>query len=407
MRILFIHNNFPGQYHRIVRRLKGDKNYDMLSASLVENNQPAPIKRIGYKLHREPAPATHPAAQYTEKCVLNGQAVVQSLLPVQKRGWKPDIVLTHSGWGPSLFVKDLWPDTKHLSYFEWYYHAKSADVGFLGEKEMDINALMRTRMKSTAILHDLASMDWGQCPTEFQASQFPDIFKDRMSILHDGVDTEYFSPLEGATFTLGDKVFRRGDPIISYVARGMEPYRGFPQFIEAVARLQKMHPTVQAVVLGEDRVAYGAKRQDGQTWKQAALAEYKPDLDRLHFMGYQPIHVMRDLLRVSAAHVYLTTPFVLSWSLMEAMSTGALIVASDTLPLHEVIDDGVNGLLTPFFEPATLADRLLDILQRPADFESQRAAARQTILERYELNELTDRYLKLIQTVAAGQRPEQ
>ena len=406
MRILFIHNNFPGQYRRIVERLKGDRNYDLLSASLASNTQPSPIRYVRYKPHREPSKDIHPAARYTESTILTGQAVLKSMLAVRDKGWKPDIVLAHSGWGNSMFVKDAWPDTKLMPYFEWYYQADSDESGFLEGKPLDINARVRTRLKNTSMLQDLAAMDWGQCPTQYQLDQYPAVFHDRVSVLHDGVDTQFFSPAAEASFTMGARTFRKGDPVITYIARGMEPYRGFPQFIEAIARLQKLNPHVHAIVIGDDRVAYGAQRQDGTTWKQAMLAEHQPDMERLHFLGRQPLSVLRDVLRISAAHVYLTAPFVLSWSMLEAMSAGALIVGSATPPVEEVIIDGKNGLLTDFFDVSALVERLQLVLGNNQGYLSLRQAARQTILDRFELESCTSRYLSLINSVASGQKPQ-
>ncbi len=289
MRVLMIYNNFPGQYRRITNRLVREPGYELLSGSLADNKNRAPIRRIGYSRHRETNKDTHPALQYTEWSLLNAQAVLKAFLPIQKRGWKPDIMLAHSGWGPGMFLKDLWPDAKYLAYFEWYYATNAGDVGFLDGPVTDINEIMKIRMKNTPMLQDFAAMDWGQCPTAFQASQFPDFFRQRMSVLHDGVDTDLFSPSEDATFTVGDRVFRKGDPLITYVARGMEPYRGFPQFMEAVSRLQKMNRDVHVLVIGEDRVAYGKRRKDGKTYKEAMLAEHEFDLSRLHFVGNRPL----------------------------------------------------------------------------------------------------------------------
>jgi glycosyltransferase involved in cell wall biosynthesis len=405
MRILFIHNNFPGQYRRILARIKNDPAYELLSASLDTNSQPAVIDRLSYRLHREPSKNIHPAARYTESAVLTGQAVLKALLPLKRKGWSPDIVLSHAGWGNGLFIKDLWPQTRVLSYFEWYYNPDGEESGYLQRSPLELDARMRTRLKNTAILQELAAMDWGQSPTMYQRSQFPDVFHERISVLHDGIDTDFFSPLESATFTIGDQVFRRGDPLITYIARGMEPYRGFPQFIEAVSRLQRVNSDFHAVVIGTDRVAYGANRQDGKSWKEAMLEEHQPDLTRLHFLGHQPLHVLRDVLRVSAAHIYLTVPFVLSWSMMEAMSTGALVIGSNNGPVQEMIRDGENGYFTDFFDVKELSRRLRAILDAPNAHHQQRANARETILRLYREDELTPRYLKLISSVASGERP--
>lgn len=403
MRILFVHNNFPGQYARIVHHLKGRKHVDMLSGSLASNQQHPLIKRVEYTPHREARKDVHPALRYTETAVIRGQAVYTAFLPVKKKGWKPDIILAHSGFGDGIFLKDLWPDAKYMPYLEWYYHTYGSDSSFLDHgapKKPDTE--LQIRMKNTAILHDLAAMDWGQCPTEFQKSQFPALFRDRISTLHDGVDTEYFSPDESATFSIGEQVFRKGDPVVTYIARGMEPYRGFPEFMEAVAILLKSRPEAQVIIIGEDRVAYGSKRQDGKTYKEFALETLDLDESRIHFLGRQPLRTLRDVLRISAAHVYLTVPFVLSWSMMEAMSAGALIVGSDTAPVREIITDGENGLLVPFFEPEALAARLADVLSDQARYAPLRARARALMLERYDMNDLTKQYFNLIERVAKG-----
>ena len=406
MRILFVHNNFPGQYQRIVRHLKTKPSFDLLSASLASNAQPAPIKRVGYTEHRLPRKEIHPAIHYTEKCVIRAQAAYKALMPIKQKGWKPDIILAHSGFGDGIFMKDLWPDSKYLPYFEWFYHAYGSDASYLDHGAPKTpDAEFKIRMKNTAILQDLAAMDWGQCPTDYQKSQFPEVFRSKISTLHDGVDTDYFAPDPDAAFTVGDHTFHKGDPVISYIARGMEPYRGFPQFIEALSILQKQNKSAHAIIIGEDRVAYGARRKDGKTHKEWALEQFPIDPSRTHFLGRQPLKVLKKVQQITAAHVYLTVPFVLSWSMMEAMSTGSLIVGSDTEPVREMIKDGENGLLVPFWEPDKLAVRLADVLADPSAYDLQRNAAREFILERYRMDELTLRYQGLIEDVANGQTP--
>lgn len=403
MRLLFLHNNFPGQYARIIRHLSGRKGFEILAVSRAGNRQPSPVPRIDYEPHRRASEQVHPALRYTEEAVIRGQAVYKALMPVRARGWRPDLMLAHSGFGDGLFLKDLWPEARYMPYLEWYYRAYGSDASFLNGEVRDPNAELRIRMKNTAILQDLAAMDWGQTPTRYQKSQFPGIFRKRMTVLHDGVDTDYFAPDPGETLAVGGRVFRRGDPLVTYIARGMEPYRGFPQFMEAVSILQKMHTSVHVVVIGEDRIAYGPR--DKPSYKQWALESFSLDLERLHFLGRQPLDVLRQALRESAAHVYLTVPFVLSWSMMEAMATGAVVVGSDTEPVREVIDDGRTGLLVPFFSPDRLARRLKEVLDAPERYEDIRRRARALMLERYDQRELCARYLRLIEAVAAGSRP--
>ncbi|NVK42688.1 MAG: glycosyltransferase [Oceanospirillaceae bacterium] len=402
MRILFMHNNFPGQYRRIVEHIKDKPGIEMVAATLESNEQKFRPRRVSYKPHREPSQKTHPALVSTERAVIMGQAAFKSLLPLQKRGYKPDIILSHSGWGANMFLKDIFPDAKLLTYYEWYYHSRNSDGDFLREEAYDPNGEMRIRMKNTPILQDLAAMDWGQCPTQFQHSKFPSIFRDRLSVLHDGVDTNFFKPDPAAKHTIGNITLSADDEVITYVARGMEPYRGFPQFIETVSKLQKMRPNVHAIVLGNDRVAYGSARQDGKTYKEWALEEFQPDMDRLHFLGLQPLNVFRTLMQISSAHVYLTVPFVLSWSMLEAMSAGALIVGSDTEPVRELITDGENGVLVPFWEPDAIAEKLNHILENKKEYAGLRKAARDHIVDKYSIKDLLPQYWQLIESVANG-----
>lgn len=406
MKILFMHNNFPGQYRRIEQYIKPMKGVEAAAATLEANQQARTLKTATYKPHRDVTDKIHPALISTERALLMGHAAMKALLPSAKNGYRPDIILSHSGWGANMFLKDVFPEAKLLTYYEWYYHAVGTDADFLkGEPETDPNTMMRIRMKNTPILQDLAAMDWGQSPTLFQRSQLPSIFHDRISVLHDGVDTRMFSPVdrpEDVKVKIGDIELSGEDEVITYVARGMESYRGFPQFMEAVSILQKQRPNLHVVILGNDRIAYGPQRGDGKSYKEWALETFEFDMARLHMPGLQPLQTMRDLLRITKAHVYLTVPFVLSWSLMEAMGAGALIIGSDTAPLHEVITHGENGILVPFFEPDAFVEAINRACDDPAAHAPLCEKARETILEHYDTEILLPRYWDLIQSVANG-----
>lgn len=403
MKILFIHNNFPGQYRRIYQYLGQFPDYEMAVATLATNKQDFDLPSVRYRPHREPRNNIHPSLVSTEAAVLMGQAAYKALLKVRDSGKAPDIILSHSGWGASLFLKDLFPDAKLLNYYEWYYRCHGSDGEFLRDEPYGPDDEIRLRMKNTPILQDLSIMDWGQSPTAFQHSQLPAIFHDKVTVLHDGVDTAYYCPDSAARIDLPDgRSLTADDEVVTYVARGMEDYRGFPQFMEAIAALQKRRPNMHTVLLGADRVAYGARQPDGKGLKNWALKTFEFDTNRLHFLGVQPFGTFRNLMQVSSAHVYLTVPFVLSWSLMEAMSCGALIVGSDTAPVREVIKDGENGVLVPFFEPEVLADRLDRVLQRPGDFLEQRKQARHTIVTQYGVEDILPRQRTLIEDVASG-----
>jgi glycosyltransferase involved in cell wall biosynthesis len=406
MRILFLHNNFPDQYRRIAGYLRERPDIEMVAATLATNKQPSPIRRVDYAPHREPTKGIHPTLVTAERAMITAGAAFKSLLRLKQQGWVPDLVCSHSGWGPSLFVKELWPDTRLLSLFEWYYRARGSDADFLSDEPIDPDAAVRIEAKNIPILMDYAAMDWGVSPTEWQRRQFPAHMRPAITTLHEGVDTGYFAPEPGASFTHGAHTFRLGDEVITYVARGMEPYRGFPQFMQAVAKLQKRRPKLHVFIAGNDRVAYGAKRKDGKTYKEHALETLDLDLGRVHFLGLVSLEKLRAMYRVTAAHVYLTVPFVLSWSMLEAMAAGALVVGSRTPPVEEIIADGENGLLVDFFDTEALAARVEDVLEGRVEAERLRRAARETIVARYDTATILERQVALMRAVAeTGRAP--
>ncbi|MEM9152785.1 MAG: glycosyltransferase, partial [Cyanobacteria bacterium P01_F01_bin.3] len=293
-----------------------------------------------------------------------------------------------------LFMKDLFPKAQLNGYFEWFYHAHGSDADFDPSEPMLADDEARIRMKNTTILTDLYSCDRGLSPTHWQQQQFPKAFQSKISVMHDGIDTDFFRPkpdektraklvLPSIGLDLSE-----AEEIITYVARGMEPYRGFPQFIEAAALLQKRRPNCHIVVVGEDRTAYGRRRKDGKTHKEWMIENTPLNLSRIHFTGRLSYPEYLQVIQASSVHVYLTRPFVLSWSFLEALSTGCAVVASDTAPVLEVIKDSENGLLVDFFSPDAIANRVEEILENPNLRHELSANARQTILERYDLAKL-------------------
>lgn len=360
-----------------------------------EGELPGVYKAI-YKPAREVTPEIHPYVKPLEEAVLEGQAVCRMAQKLKAEGFVPDIVYGHSGWGPTLFMRDIFPTAKLLCYFEWFYHAHGSNCDFDPTEPLDLNDEAKIRVQNAQILLDLCSCDQGLSPTYWQQQQFPAEFHSKIKVLHDGIDTEFFRPNPGLKLVLPQINLDLIDveELITYVARGMEPYRGFPQFIEAVAILQKQRPRCHVVIVGDDRVAYGLTRSDGKTYKQYMLETVSLDLDRVHFTGSLPYSKYLQVLQASSVHVYLTYPFVLSWSMLEALSTGCLVVASNTPPVREVIEDEVNGLLVDFFSPQMIADRVSEVLDHPDRMAELRTQARQTIIERYDLNTLLPQHIQ-------------
>ncbi|BAY60180.1 group 1 glycosyl transferase [Calothrix brevissima NIES-22] len=401
MRILFLHNNFPAQYRHVALTLAQDpKNVVVFGTKNREVNL-AGINKVLFAPNRDPHPSTHHYVRPLEGAVLHGQAVYKMAEQMKAQGFVPDVICGHSGWGPTLFVKDAFPNTPLICYFEWFYHAVGTDADFDPTEPLTVDDVARIRVKNAPILIDLYTCDRGLSPTNWQKSQFPKEFHDKISVLHDGVDTEFFKPNPGAKLVLPNLDLSGVDEIVTYVARGMEPYRGFPQFIESLAYVQERRPNCHAVIVGSDRVCYGKSLPDGKTFKELMLNKVPLDLSRVHFTGSLPYVQYLKVIQASSVHVYLTRPFVLSWSMIEAMSTGCLVLGSDTAPVTEIIRDGENGLLVDFFSPQKIADRIDEVLDHPHKMAELRANARKTALERYDLASLLPQHIQLIKDVIA------
>ena len=406
MKIVFMHQNIPGQYKHLARLFGADPKNEVYFVTKPKAVDIPGVNKVTYKLHREPVKTTHHYIQPLENAVLFGQAAARALLELKKKGFTPDVICAHPGWGEALYVKDVYPDVPLLNYFEFYYRATGSDVGFDPEIKIELNDFCRIRTKNTNNLLSLESCDAGVSPTRWQRKQFPKEYLYKISLIHDGIDTNIAVPDKNATLQLPNgKVLKRSDEVVTYVARNLEPYRGFPIFMRAIPEICRLRPNAQIVIVGGDGVSYGRKLPKNETYRAKMLAEVKVDPARVHFIGYLPYDKFLKVLQVSSAHVYLTYPFVLSWSMLESMSAGCLVIGSDTPPVTEVIADGKNGLLVDFFSSKRIAERINEVLSHKDQMAHIRRAARETILERYELNNCLKKHIKLIRTLAGGKLP--
>ncbi len=406
MRVLFVHQNFPGQYKHVAPALAARPGYQVVGLGENAGEALPGVQHVRYKAPAPAGEATHRYIKRYEAAVRRGQTVARACLALQERGFTPDMICCHPGWGEGLFLRDVWPAARTLFYFEFYYHAQGADVGFDPPGPVSIDEACRVRTLNTTHLLSLQSADWGQTPTEWQRSRFPDWAQNRITAIHEGVDTRQIGPNPAARFTLADgRVLSPGHEVVTFVGRGLEPYRGFHIFMRALPAVMRARPHAQFVVVGGDDPHYGSKPADFPSWRAKLLAELEGqiDLSRLHFTGKIPHAQLQALYSVSAAHVYLTFPFVLSWSMLEAMASECLVIGSATAPVQEVIRHGENGLLVDFFNPEALAATLVDALARPQEFQHLRQAARRTVQQRYDLQDVTlPAHLALIDAVAAG-----
>jgi glycosyltransferase involved in cell wall biosynthesis len=392
MKILFVHQNFPGQYKYLAPALAA-QGHEVVALGV--NPLTQPLEGVRYLRHAPQAidgavgEKTPAALRGVYATMVRGDSAARAMTALAGEGFVPDVVFAHPGWGEALYIKDVFPHARLLVYAEYFYGSPGGDAAFDPEfSRQTLQGMQATRVKNTHLLQALSAADAALSPTAFQRDQHPAWARERISVIHDGIDTERFRPDPRASVKLGNSglVLRAGDEVVTFVARQLEPYRGYHTFMRALPTLLKLRPNARVVLVGGDSVSYGAAPPKGN-WKQIFLDEVgaRIDRERVHFVGKLPHEVLTQLFQVSAAHVYLTYPFVLSWSLMEAMSIGTLIIGSRTAPVEELIEHGRNGLLVDFFDPEGLAENIADALERRADLIHLRTAARQTITEKYDL----------------------
>lgn len=403
MNILFIHQNMPGQYKHLAPALARDLRNRVAFLTKRTDVMLPGVARASYTPPREVKPETHPYLRLQESAVLHGQQVARALVQMKRQGFIPDLVIGHPGWGELLFVKDVLPDTPLVSYAEFFYRGHGADVGFDQEDEHDLDTLCRARTRSSHLLLSLDACTQAISPTNWQKGVHPEAYQDKIEVIFDGIDTKVATPEGEASLTLPNgTIVKRGDELVTYVARNLEPYRGFRSFMRALPEILHRRPNAHVVIVGGDEVSYGSRPKDHTSWREAMLAEVEIDCSRVHFTGRLPYGDYLKLMRASAAHVYLTYPFVLSWSCLEAMACGALVIGADTAPVREVIRHGENGLLTDFFDAAALAEKVVDALESPRAYDRIRAAAGETIRSDYALDQCLPRQLAMLDDVVGG-----
>ena len=389
---------------------------------------------LGYKTPRGAGEKTHPYLQFPEASVRRGQAVARGLMHMKQQGLVPDVILAHPGWGEALFVRDVFPDTPLVLFCEFFFRPREADMSFDPEYpcsfEQQASVKIRNSVQTTSFMDANALIS----PTHWQASRYPKFFQSFMNIIHEGVDTALVTPEGRASISLvqgedgnctvleADTAGRgaaasvpdgpvltlsRGQKVLTYVARNLEPYRGFHRFLRALPAIQSKHPDLHTIIVGGNEVSYSPHLPAGRTYKQQVLEPLRDSLDlsRVHFTGRVSYTNLLSIYRMSSAHVYLTYPFVLSWSLLEVMAAGGLVIGSRTSPVEEVVTHGANGLLVDFFDRDALVDTVHEALLYPEKFGELRRAARQTIVDKYEQKHCLEKQMALLASVCGGNLP--
>jgi glycosyltransferase involved in cell wall biosynthesis len=378
--IVLVHRLGAGQFRHLARYLT-DRG---ASVTVICEKLAEPVPGVRFLTHArvstKSATMTTGHLAIADEYVQRAQRVAETLDRLQHHEGEPDVVLGHIGWGSMLFVKDVLRHTPALGYCEYYFQPKGGDIGFDPREPVATKELARARLRNMVQRATLDAIEAGLSPTEWQRSRYPSDVRARIAVCHEGVDLDLCRPDPAARFALPDgRSLAPGDPVVTYVARSLEPYRGFPQFIQAATRIARKRQDAIFVVAGDDTVSYGRMHPSGRSWREVVMKESGLDPSRIVFLGSIEHQALVRLFQVSAAHVYLTIPFVLSWSLIEAMACGCFIVCSGTAPVRELIADGRNGVLTDFWDPDSIAAAIIDGLSRPDRTRSLREGARATV----------------------------
>ena len=392
MNILIIHPSFPGQYFYLCRYLakNPENNVCFLAKSNAIDTELPGVSLALYQKPREITKDIHHYLHAAEEAVLEGQQTIKALDSLKNKGFIPDIIIGHSGWGSLMYIKDYYPNVPVIGYFEWYYHSINSDSYYWPDEIPPMDKKLSIRTKNMHHLLSLEACDVGITPTNWQKKQFPDVYKPMLHVIHEGTDTAFCCPYEGRELPVlelstGFKL-PEGTKYITYVSRGFEPIRGFDKFMDALRIVLKDKPDLHVLIAGTDRVCYGSKLgKDEKSYKVTEEEKGGYDKERVHFVGTLNRGDYKKMMQGSMCHVYLTRPFVLSWSMLEAMSFGLPLVASATPPVMEVVEDNVNGLLAEFRSPVHIAKKIEDVLDDREMAARLGKAARETVLERFDL----------------------
>ena len=410
MHIMYVHQNFPAQFGHIAGHLVKNKGWKCTFVSETPAGVVDGIQKVQYKLFGGATKSNHFCSRTFENTVWHCDGVYKALKA--RPDIKPDLIVGHSGFGSTLFLRELYPDVPIINFFEYYYraHDVNSDMDFrkdLGWATEEVKYL-RSMCRNAMILLDMQTCDAAYVPTKFQKSRFPVEYLDKLQVMFDGVDRGIY---HGYNESLRRAAADRGGVrriagleipyntrVVTYVSRGFESMRGFDIFMKSAKLIYQQYPDVVILVIGTDRIAYGGDEQylgGKKSFKEFVLGQDDYDLTKIQFIGrVSPVELGR-VLASTDLHIYLTVPFVLSWSMMDAMSCGAVVLGSDTAPVKEMIRDGENGLLADFFNPAAFAEKAVKVLQDPAAFRHLGKAAEEMVMRDYSLEALLPRMLKL------------
>jgi glycosyltransferase involved in cell wall biosynthesis len=398
--VLYVHQNFPAQFGHIAGYLIREHGWRCTFVSQTDPGTVSGIRKVRYEPVGGATRQTHYFSRTFENAIAHAHGVYQALKPMKDTA-RPDLVVGHSGFGSTLFLPELWHDVPIVNHFEYFYRSRDSDMDFRKEWPAAEEDVLRSRARNAMILLDLEYCAAGYSPTKFQRSLLPEAYRHKVRAIHDGIDTSFWRRRQVSDELLGKLEVRPETRIVTYVSRGMESMRGFDIFMQIAKAVYETYPEVVFLVVASERVTYGGdiKHIPHQSFKDYVLEQDHYDLDRIRFLGNQPPDTLAQILSVSDLHIYLTVPFVLSWSVLDAMACGCVVLGSDTAPVREVITDGENGLLRGFYDVDRLAEAAVEVLKDPPAYRQLGAAAQRTVAQRYSLQVVLPRMLDLYEEV--------
>ena len=398
LRVLFVHPSFPGQFGHIARYLADEAGWECTFASTAEPHEGERcIRKIRYRPDEKVAKSKHFLTQDFQDEVSHAAGLHEALKSVGA-SVRPDLIVGYTGSGSGLFLRELFPETPIIGYVEYFFHPHGSAIDFRPDFPPDERAVLRHVLRNAGLMLQLEDCTAGYTPTRFQHGLLPEPYRSKVRVIHDGIETAFWKRITRPSGS-GDR-----QRIVTYAARGLEAMRGFDLFMRVARRIQEEYPNVAFLVAGSDVVQYGSDEAhiSEDTFKEHVLAHDDFDLERFRFLGWIPRGDLLQILNLSDLHIYLTVPFVLSWSLLNAMSCGCTILASDTEPVREVIRPGENGLLRDFFDVEGLAEAAVRVLEDPEAHRALGSAARQTVLDRYSLDVVMPEMLSFYREIASA-----
>lgn len=389
MKLLFVHQNMPGQYREMVQWLAEQGGHELVFLTQLRNPPKIPgVRSVVYPSHHAPKEDAYGLSKVWEEAVGRGYGAAQAAKQIKDRGFTPDVILGHTGWGELLFMKEVWPDVPILGFFEFFYKVEGTLVGFDRDDPPSETRPYLLKARNAVPFASLHCVDEGIAPTRWQKELFPPLFQPKLHQCHDGIRTDKLKANPDVSLALGrlERPLTRADEIITYMARNMEKTRGFQTMMRALPEILEARPNARVILIGGSSTSYGrpSDAQGGFRGEMEREVGSKVDWSRVHFVGRVPYPDFQKIIQVSSCHIYLTMPFVLSWSLLECMAMEATIVSSDVAPVREVITDGETGMLVDFYDPSALAAQVVDVVANPKRYERLGAAARAHVVKEYD-----------------------